>query len=158
MNNAVFVIRPYKWNGMWVFDDERVGLDKEPFVAGADTMIDTAVQLKGISNAESGFLLVFSASPFPEADFEMQWVRAESGGNVYLGRFDIEGQVFRGRPRPAIPHHEQVPIGVSQPGLLVASPGTNFTAKAPKRACYPLTCQFPLTILEFCEKNHFSYP
>ena len=35
-----------QWNGMWVFDDERVGLDKEPFVAGADTMIDTAVAAK----------------------------------------------------------------------------------------------------------------
>ena len=33
MKNAIFVIKPYKWNGMWVFDDERVGLDKEPFVA-----------------------------------------------------------------------------------------------------------------------------
>jgi hypothetical protein len=32
MNNAIFVIKPYKWNGMWVFDDERVGLDKEPFM------------------------------------------------------------------------------------------------------------------------------
>ncbi len=28
-----------------------------------------------------------------DADFEMQWVRAESGGNVYLGRFDIDGRV-----------------------------------------------------------------
>ena len=37
MKNAIFVIKPYKWNGMWVFDDERVYLDKEPFVAGADT-------------------------------------------------------------------------------------------------------------------------
>ena len=35
MKNSIFVIKPYKWNGMWVFDDERVGLDKEPFVAGA---------------------------------------------------------------------------------------------------------------------------
>jgi hypothetical protein len=25
---------------MWVFDDPRVGLAQEPFVAGADTMID----------------------------------------------------------------------------------------------------------------------
>jgi hypothetical protein len=25
---------------MWVFDDPRVGLTQEPFVAGADTMID----------------------------------------------------------------------------------------------------------------------
>ena len=71
MKNSIFVIRPYKWQGMWVFDDERVGLDKEPFVAGADTMIDTAVQLKGIPNAENGFLLVFSAGPFPDADFDL---------------------------------------------------------------------------------------
>jgi hypothetical protein len=67
MKNSIFVIRPYRWNGMWVFDDARVGLDKEPFVAGADTMIDNAVALKGIQHAEQGFLMVFSASPFPDA-------------------------------------------------------------------------------------------
>ena len=27
MNN-LNVIAPYKWEGMWVFDDSRVGLDK----------------------------------------------------------------------------------------------------------------------------------
>jgi hypothetical protein len=32
-------------------------LDKEPFVAGADTMIDTAVDLKGIQDADDGFLI-----------------------------------------------------------------------------------------------------
>ncbi len=57
MKNSIFVINPYKWNGMWVFDDERVGLDKEPFVAGADTMIDTAVELKGIPSADTDFLI-----------------------------------------------------------------------------------------------------
>ena len=81
--NAIFVIKPYKWNGMWVFDDERVGLDKEPFVGGADTMIDTAVERKGIRNAEKGFVLVFSATPFPDADLELEWVREEMEGNVY---------------------------------------------------------------------------
>jgi hypothetical protein len=30
-------------HGMWVFDDPRVGLVQEPFVAGADTMIDRVV-------------------------------------------------------------------------------------------------------------------
>ena len=52
--NAINVIKPDKWNGMWVFDDQRVDLDKEPFVAGADTMIDTAIELKGIQNADKG--------------------------------------------------------------------------------------------------------
>jgi hypothetical protein len=67
MNNSLFVIKPFKWNGMWVFDDDRVGLEKEPFVAGADTMIDTAVQWKGIQNAEDGFLWCFpqARSPTP---------------------------------------------------------------------------------------------
>ena len=54
--NAINVIKPYKWNGMWVFDDQRVDLDKEPFVASADTMIDTAIEMKGIQNADHGFL------------------------------------------------------------------------------------------------------
>jgi molybdopterin-binding protein len=93
MKNSIFVIRPYKWNGMWVFDDERVGLDKEPFVAGADTMIDTAVALKGIENADKGFLMVFSADPFPSADFDFAWVREDSGGNVYRGQFEIAGEM-----------------------------------------------------------------
>jgi hypothetical protein len=93
MKNSIFVIKPIKWNGMWVFDDDRVGLDKEPFVAGADTMIDTAVALKGIPNADDGFLMVFSAGPFPDADFDLDWVREEAGGNVYQGHFEIDGDV-----------------------------------------------------------------
>ena len=32
MTNALNVIYPYKCEGLWVFDDPRVGLDKEPFV------------------------------------------------------------------------------------------------------------------------------
>jgi hypothetical protein len=84
MKNSIFVIKPYKWNGMWVFDDERVGLDKEPFVAGADTMIDTAVAVKGIPNAEDGFLMVFSAGPFPDADFEvLNGCGRKAEANVY---------------------------------------------------------------------------
>lgn len=93
MKNSIFVIKPYKWNGMWVFDDERVGLDKEPFVGGADTMIDIAVELKGISNADGGFLMISSAGPFPDADFDLEWVREEGDGNVYTGRFEVEGEV-----------------------------------------------------------------
>ncbi len=38
--NVLSIIHPYKHNGTWVFDDERVGLDKEPFVSGADVIID----------------------------------------------------------------------------------------------------------------------
>jgi len=41
--NSLFVIAPYDYEGLWVFDDERVGLEQEPFVSGADTMIDALV-------------------------------------------------------------------------------------------------------------------
>ena len=78
------VIRPYRWEGMWVFDDEGVDLHREPFVSGADTLIDIAVQQKGIQNADNGFLMVFSATPFPVADFKLSWVRGDDNdGNYY---------------------------------------------------------------------------
>src|SRR5437763_16962530 len=83
MANQIMLIKPYKWEGMWVFDDERVGLNKEPFVGGADVIIDMAVERKGIRNADRGFLLMFSAGPFPGAEMELRWERQEMGGNIY---------------------------------------------------------------------------
>ena len=88
--NAINVIRPYKHLGAWVFDDPRVGLVQEPFVAGADTMIDRAVA--GIGNAEEGFAMTFSAIPFPGHQFSLEWRRAGDGGNWYYSPdFDMEG-------------------------------------------------------------------
>lgn len=81
MNNSIFVIKPYKWEGLWVFDDAGVGLVKEPFVGGADRMIDRATA--HLPNAEKGFVAVFSAGYFPDAQIVLDWVRVEGGGNVY---------------------------------------------------------------------------
>jgi len=71
--NAINLIVPYRYEGMWVFDDARVGLDKEPFVSGADTMIDVLVN--DIPNAQKGFRLLFSATPFPGYEVKLEWVR-----------------------------------------------------------------------------------
>lgn len=79
--NSILVIHPYKFEGLWVFDDERVGLDKEPFVSGADDMIDKLVS--EVPNAEKGFNLLFSSNPFPGFDAELDWIREEFGGNWY---------------------------------------------------------------------------
>jgi len=88
--NSLFVIAPYKYEGMWVFDDPEVGLSKEPFIAGIDTMIDKVVA--GIPDADKGFRAVFSAAPFPGADFKLEWRREESGGNWYYSdQFKMEG-------------------------------------------------------------------
>jgi hypothetical protein len=88
--NSLFVIAPYKSEGMWVFDDPAVGLSREPFIAGIDMMIDKVVA--GIPNADKGFRAVFSAAPFPGADFKLEWRREESGGNWYYSdQFKMEG-------------------------------------------------------------------
>ncbi len=88
--NALLVIFPYKYQGTWVFDDARVGLSREPFIAGIDTMIDKAVA--EIPNAEKGFRAVFSAAPFPGSNLKLDWRREESGGNWYYSdRFKMEG-------------------------------------------------------------------
>jgi hypothetical protein len=88
--NSLFVIAPYKYEGMWVFDDPAVGLSKEPFIAGIDTMIDKIVA--GSPNADKGFRAIFSAAQFPGADFKLEWRREESGGNWYYSdQFKMEG-------------------------------------------------------------------
>jgi hypothetical protein len=51
--NAINVISPYKHIGMWVFDDARVGLMQEPFVAGADTLIDGRRILLAFASSEA---------------------------------------------------------------------------------------------------------
>ena len=94
--NAINVIAPYKHHGMWVFDDPRVGLNQEPFVAGADAMIDRVVA--DIPNADKGFTLIFSATPFPGHQYKLDWVRAdEDGGNWYRSAdLDMEGWLCPG--------------------------------------------------------------
>lgn len=88
--NSLFIIAPYKYEGTWVFDDPGVGLSKEPFIAGIDTMIDQVVA--NIPNAARGFRAIFSAARFPGADFKLEWRREESGGNWYYSdQFRMEG-------------------------------------------------------------------
>lgn len=88
--NSLMVIAPYKDGGMWVFDDPAVGLRKEPFIAGIDTMIDKMTA--HIAGAQKGFRAVFSAAPFPGYTEKLEWRREESGGNWYYSdHFKMEG-------------------------------------------------------------------
>lgn len=80
--NSLAVIKPYRYLEMWVFDDERAGIVQEPFVGGADAIIDQWV--RNIPNAYGGFQLVFSAEPFPGFQHRLTWVRPELSGNVYF--------------------------------------------------------------------------
>jgi len=88
--NAISVLFPYKYEGTWVFDDPAVGLHREPFVLGIDEMINRVVA--NIPNAEKGFRLLFSPTPFPGYAVKLEWRREEYGGNwYYCSQLGIEG-------------------------------------------------------------------
>ena len=84
-NNSILTINPYYHAGMWVFDDDRVGLVKEPFVAGADDFIDHMLRTKGVRDeAKKGFTLMFALTPF----------RSSNGGSMTFQEFADGGTVY----------------------------------------------------------------
>ncbi len=90
MANSIMVIHPYRYEGVWVFDDAEAGLEKEAFISGADEVIDKMVA--DIAEAEKGFTLIFAATPFPGYQIEFFWRRAEYNGNWYYSKeLDMEG-------------------------------------------------------------------
>lgn len=80
-SNSILVIAPYWYNGTWVFDDNAVGLKREPFVGGVPEMINVLV--KDIPSAKDGFRLTFSANPFPGHQYKLSWLRGDRTGNFY---------------------------------------------------------------------------
>ncbi len=79
--NSLFIIAPYQFEGVWVFDDPSVGLVQEPFVSGADHIMDLLTA--GIPDAAKGFKLIFAPTPFPGHVARFVWDREEYGGNWY---------------------------------------------------------------------------
>jgi hypothetical protein len=91
MKNSIFVIKPYRWESMWVFDDANVGLVKEPFVSGADTMIDVATA--HIPNASQGFVALFSVGYFPDAKIVLSERKATASSTAGPTRIWKAGSV-----------------------------------------------------------------
>ncbi len=88
--NSLFVIQPYKRAGTWAFDDERVGLLAEPFVAGIPAMIERLVT--DIPDAHNGFRLLFAPQAFPGAQVHLERAREEAGGWWYRAvEYESEG-------------------------------------------------------------------
>ena len=74
--NTINFIEPYKIGKSWVFDDERTGLIQEPFVAGADTLLEI------LSKGKKKIKLLFSETYFPET-YKLDW-QSEEVGNWYF--------------------------------------------------------------------------
>lgn len=83
MSNQIRAIHPYWHHGSLVFDDPSVGLDKEPFVGGADDVLGTLASQ--VSDAcKERFTLLFSHEPFPGHQVVVRKTREEYGGNWYV--------------------------------------------------------------------------
>ena len=83
--NAIGVINTYRYKNMWVFDDEIKGLDKEPFVAGADTLLDR------LAKGAKELTLVFSGNSFPDAQLKVDKMKEygpQGGTDYYLKELD----------------------------------------------------------------------
>jgi hypothetical protein len=83
--NSIMVLKPYKREGMWVFDDDKTGLVREPFVAGVPEILEALLVKQGIplEEAERGFRLIFSAIPFPGHHLSAKRIEQEGGGMWY---------------------------------------------------------------------------
>ena len=83
--NSIMVVKPYNWEGMWVFDDEKTGLVREPFVSGVPEILESLLEQQGIpvEEAKNGFRLIFSAIPFPGHQLSARRVGEEGSGNWY---------------------------------------------------------------------------
>jgi hypothetical protein len=107
-------IYPYLLRNTWAFDDSRTGLKEEAFVLGMSEMISRLVESKGISQAATGFTLLFGSEPIEGADAELTWLRSgdpevlpgkdgsatQSFGNWYKG--NVAGQEMEGWLCPAL--------------------------------------------------------
>jgi len=90
MSNVIRVIKPYWYEGTWVFDDPAVDLEREPFVAGVPELIDELVA--DIPAARQGFRMTFAAGPFPGYQRRLHWLRPEFGGHWYRSdELEMEG-------------------------------------------------------------------
>src|SRR5690349_21367999 len=65
-SNSLHVIFPYVYEGQWVFDDDRFGLTREPFVLGADEVVGTLAAMVA-TGPDQRFKLIFASRPLPQA-------------------------------------------------------------------------------------------
>jgi hypothetical protein len=75
--NSIYTIFPYKKGSVWMFDDERRGILQEPFVAGADTLLEK------LAEGNDKTTVIFSANPFPGHQYKLDYVSGEANAGTY---------------------------------------------------------------------------
>lgn len=85
MGNSIMTIKPYKENSVWVFDEEKFNIQKEPFVCGMNEIIDEILkQNYDKENPDNGFNCVFSNNMFPDYQEKLTFIKEEMGGAWYI--------------------------------------------------------------------------
>ena len=97
--NQINTIYPYRTKGGWAFDDEEVGLQGEPFIAGIPEIIDSIVGEK------NEFVAHISHSPIPNFTghlIKLSDDEIEKGGYMPMtGWYQLEGTEMIGWLCPA---------------------------------------------------------
>ena len=95
-------IKPFVYNGRWVFEKDNVKYDLapasmtemtfSPLIIGVDKMISTATKKKDILSPENGFNLLFSNEYFPNADVKLDLIEPKFDGWLYsLEELNLKG-------------------------------------------------------------------
>ena len=79
--NSIFRVLARFVNGVWVFDDHTFGIREQPFVFGADLILEKMVA--GVGEELDQVNILFSGIPFPGSEHCLEFVREETEGFVY---------------------------------------------------------------------------
>ncbi|MBL59694.1 MAG: hypothetical protein CMO75_08495 [Verrucomicrobiales bacterium] len=79
--NTIFRISVQSIDGLWCYDDVSFEVKGQPFVFGADLILDKMADR--IDEVGDQLNLVFSSIPFPGSEFCLDFVREETEGFVY---------------------------------------------------------------------------
>jgi len=79
--NSIFRVLARFVNGVWVFDDHTFGIREQPFVFGADLILEKMVA--GVGEELDQVNILFSGIPFPGSEHCIEFVRQETEGFVY---------------------------------------------------------------------------
>jgi len=84
-NNQVNVIHPFLKHGVWVFNDEEVGLHEEPFVSNVNPIIELVVGNK------TSFTAFISHSFIPEEQIVLQQLLDSDNSDIGDGWYQMKG-------------------------------------------------------------------
>ena len=84
MSEPIHAIEPFRYHGLLFLRDSAVDLHQQSLVSGAYIMMEKLA--RAIPDAEAGFVLLFSAAPFPGYQVHLEWQRSQSGGYWYHSR------------------------------------------------------------------------